>query len=210
MVFYDQRFTECWLFGSSFDVEDAARHFTTGGGNDYSTLQHPFLRYRCSVGLLNKQNQMIDDLLDFYARVGTYRAFRVKCPTEYSTSGRTGTPTFLDQECVRVSSTVYQAMVWYDGQGNTAGFQRRIVKPVAGTALVGVDGGQELSGWTMDYSTGQITFDSDPGESSVVTVGCEFDIPMRFGDDLNNIVHSNKNILSASVQLVESFNPDNS
>lgn len=68
------------------------------------------------------------------------------------------------------------------GAGETA-YQRRIDKPVAGTVRVAADGIELASGWSVDTSTGIITFDAAPGAGVALTAGFEFDVPVRFDTD---------------------------
>lgn len=68
-----------------------------------------------------------------------------------------------------------------------APWSREIVKPVAGTLLVAVDGAPQAEGiaFTCDYATDIITFDVDhlPAGGATVTAGFEFDVPVRFDTD---------------------------
>jgi uncharacterized protein (TIGR02217 family) len=57
-------------------------------------------------------------------------------------------------------------------------------KPVTGSVLVAV-GGVPASGFTLDATTGIITFSagSIPAPGLSVTAGFEFDVPVRFDTD---------------------------
>jgi hypothetical protein len=60
---------------------------------------------------------------------------------------------------------------------------RTITKPVAGTVKVYLDGVQQLSGWSVDTTTGLITFGTAPVLDVEVTADFEFDVPVRFDTD---------------------------
>ena len=60
---------------------------------------------------------------------------------------------------------------------------RAIVKPVAGTVRVSLGGVEQLSGWTVDTTTGIVTFTTAPGSGVAVAAGFEFDVPVRFDSD---------------------------
>lgn len=60
---------------------------------------------------------------------------------------------------------------------------RRIVKPVAGTVRVAVAGTEVTSGWTVDTTTGIVTFSSAPAAAAAITAGFQFDVPVRFDTD---------------------------
>ena len=82
------------------------------------------------------------------------------------------------------------------GDGSTAAFQlvktyasgpsswvRTIRKPVAGTVRVAVNGTEVTTGFSVDSSTGIVSFGSAPGPSAAITAGFEFDTPVRFDTD---------------------------
>lgn len=66
-------------------------------------------------------------------------------------------------------------------------YQRPIVKPVAGSVRVAVDGNEAEEGidFTVDATTGLVTFlpGHIPGNGSAVTAGFLFDVPVRFDAD---------------------------
>ena len=60
---------------------------------------------------------------------------------------------------------------------------RTIAKPVAGTVRVALDAAEQSSGWTVDTTTGLVTFDAAPAAGVAVTAGFAFDVPVRFDTD---------------------------
>src|SRR5262245_58152122 len=66
-------------------------------------------------------------------------------------------------------------------------YVRLILKPVAGSALVAVEGVPQESGtdFTLDAATGIVTFLPGyiPADEAEVTAGFEFDVPVRFDTD---------------------------
>ena len=82
------------------------------------------------------------------------------------------------------------------GDSTTTGFQllkryasggqiwtRTITKPVAGTVRIALDGAEQLGGWSVDMTTGVVTFSAAPGSGVHITAGFEFDVPVRFDTD---------------------------
>ena len=59
------------------------------------------------------------------------------------------------------------------------------MKPVAVTVRVAVNGvaRAETIDFTVDTTTGIITFNLPPAPGLSVTAGCEFDVPVRFDTD---------------------------
>lgn len=84
------------------------------------------------------------------------------------------------------------------GDGKTAAFQlrktyggvhapwtREIKKPVEGSVLVAVDGLPQSNGYSVDVSSGVVTFDANhiPPPGAKITAGFAFDVPVRFDTD---------------------------
>lgn len=80
---------------------------------------------------------------------------------------------------------------------------RKITKPVAGTTSVYLNGVLQSSGWSIDTTTGVITFTSPPGAGVVVSAAFEFDVPMRFDSDKLPVTLSTYQALSAVVPVKE-------
>ncbi len=62
-------------------------------------------------------------------------------------------------------------------------YWRPIEKPVAGSVRVARGGSEVTSGWTVDTTTGRITFAVPPAAGVLVTAGFLFDVPVRFDTD---------------------------
>ena len=60
---------------------------------------------------------------------------------------------------------------------------RTITKPVAGTVKVYLDGIEQASGWSVDTTTGLVTFGTAPASGVEVTADFDFDVPVRFDTD---------------------------
>ncbi len=85
------------------------------------------------------------------------------------------------------------------GDGTTTQFQlskkytvgaythsKNIYKPVAGTTLVGKNGVNQASGWSVDTTTGIVTFTTAPLATVDITAGCEFDVPVQFAPEMDD------------------------
>ena len=60
---------------------------------------------------------------------------------------------------------------------------RTIAKPVTGTVRVALGMVEQMSGWTLDTTTGVITFTTAPAGGVIIRAGFEFDVPVRFDSD---------------------------
>lgn len=155
---------------------------------------------------LSRGVDSIDSLLELYeffiARQGAYNSFRLKDWLDYATNS-TGTThrgsdpavAYTDEtlDAVDGSTTVFQLVKRYTSGPTTV--KRKIKKPVADTVKVGDATGEIVSGFTVDYQEGTVTFDVAP--TGTVTGGCEFDTVARFAEE------TDKNFLIA-IDAVES------
>lgn len=140
----------------------------------------------------------LDDLYDiktfFMARDGSANSWRWMDKADYSTTINGRTPAD-GNSTVAVS---HNDVVIGTGNGTLKTFQlkklyvsgpstrsRNITKPVAGTVLVGLATVNQPTGWSVNTTTGVITFTTAPGAGVQVSAGCEFDVPVRFGEDLD-------------------------
>jgi uncharacterized protein (TIGR02217 family) len=81
---------------------------------------------------------------------------------------------------------------------------RRIGKPGAGTVRVARGGVEAVSGWTVDATTGVVSFDVAPTSGVLVTAGFEFDVAVRFDTDRLDVTWDLDRLGSiASIPLVE-------
>jgi hypothetical protein len=60
---------------------------------------------------------------------------------------------------------------------------RTITKPVAGTVKVYLDDVEQLSGGSVDTTTGLVTFSVPPAVGVEITADFAFDVPVRFDTD---------------------------
>jgi uncharacterized protein (TIGR02217 family) len=133
-------------------------------------------------------------VLAFYrARLGPAHSFRYKDWLDMATtpSGRTwGTTEVVTKDDVLLgtgdaSKTQFQLIKKYVSGPTT--IVRNLTKPVNGTVKIALDGTLKTEGvdYTIDYATGIVTFGAAPGVGVLVTAGCEFDVPVRFGADVD-------------------------
>jgi uncharacterized protein (TIGR02217 family) len=66
-----------------------------------------------------------------------------------------------------------------------ASYARPITKPVAGTVQIAVAGLPKVEGteFTVDATTGLVSFVFPPDINAQITAGFEFDVPVRFATD---------------------------
>jgi uncharacterized protein (TIGR02217 family) len=117
----------------------------------------------------------IDELIAFFrARRGKAYGFRFKDWTDYKATGQpigTGDGTNKTFQLVKryPSGSVIEV--------------RTITKPVAGTVRAYKDAAEQLAGWSVDVTTGIVTFTTAPAGGVAITADFELDVPVRFDTD---------------------------
>lgn len=144
--------------------------------------QHSRRKYDAGLGLRSMAD--LHDVLDFWeARRGQLYGFRWKDWADYKSSPGRSPVANTDQILGAGDGTnkIFQLVKRY----TDAGFEyvRPIRKPVVGTVVVAKNGVAAPTGWTLDSTTGLITFTTAPAAGVVVTAGYEFDVPVRFEKD---------------------------
>ena len=139
-------------------------------------------RYDAAYGI-RRADDLAAVVAFFEARNGRLHGFRWKDWGDFK-SGLPSTPvTPIDQMLGTGdgATTAFQLVKRYESGSQS--WLRRIVKPVAGTVLVARGGVEAVSGWSVNATTGVITFAAAPGAGVLVTAGFEFDVPVRFDTD---------------------------
>jgi len=192
-------------YGSSFtetyDVQN-----TEDASGDYGKLLSPYPKLRYDLNFANCQTEYLAKALrDLYHRcAGTFGGFRLKHYVDFTTNNYTQAPTHTDQILVPITTKIFQLVRWYGPQNVATSPRRLIRKPVTGTVKIGVAGALVTTGFTIDHTTGLVTFASVPGGQ--VTGGCEFDIPVRFEAGYSGN-YNTANVISANLSVVELLTP---
>lgn len=144
--------------------------------------QHSRRKYDASIGLRNIGD--LQDVIRFWeARRGRLYGFRWKDWADYQTSYGSAIVTDVDV-IVDVGDAIlveFQLVKRYADAGEE--YVRPITKPVAGTVVVSLDDIPQPTGWSLDSTTGKITFAVAPGAGVVIKAGFQFDVPVRFDAD---------------------------
>lgn len=149
---------------------------STNAGFERRNIDWAQERGRWNLGDRQMLRTTLAYILKFFrARRGSAVSFRWKNWADYVLALEqigTGDGVEVDYQIIQTSDT-----------GSGTPYVRNITKPVSGTVNVYIDTVQQLTGWTVDTTTGIITFTTAPALTEVITVSCEFDIPVRFDTD---------------------------
>lgn len=174
-MFIEETIAGCWGFGSGVGEPYAVDIVITENGNEYRSMRHPYPRIVIDLNFNNRtEDYLFDNIVDINRRSGgQFGGFRWHYPSDYSTFNRKGTPTFNDQLCV-ADGSAWQITNWYGTEGVATSTRRRIRKPVTGTTLAGINNPitgviQSLNGWSVDTTTGLITFTANQKTITAIT-----------------------------------------
>ena len=140
----------------------------------------------------------------FEARNGMLYGFRFKDWSDYKSCLSLATIAGTDQPIGTGTGalTTFQLMKAYVSGAQT--YSRTIAKPVAGTVKIALNGVAALTGWTVDATTGVITFAAAPASGVAVSAGYEFDVPVRFDSDMIDVALKFERLGSIqSIPLIE-------
>ncbi|WP_395005795.1 TIGR02217 family protein [Cypionkella sp.] len=186
MAFHEIRFPSNVSFGSQGGPERLTEIVTLANGFEERNTpwQHSRRRYDTGFGLRSLED--LDALLAFFeARRGQLHAFRWKDWSDYKSGALAQPTTALDQELGYGNGikTAFQLCKTYRSGDQT--YLRQIRKPVAGTVKIAIAGDPKVEGqeFTLDPTTGLVSFAVAPDINALVTAGYEFDVPARFDTD---------------------------
>jgi uncharacterized protein (TIGR02217 family) len=167
---------------------------TMTGGQSEQRIAHwsdPIRSWDVSMGARSAAQAKV--LVSFFLAVmGKATGFRFKDWQDYEIE--------TASNATLLTATTFQIVKRYTFGAVTK--TRSIKKPVTGTVRVWNGGVEVLAGWTVDTTTGIITFAVAPGYTPSVT--CEFDVPVRFDTDEMELVQEDIDIRNwEGIRVVE-------
>ncbi len=155
---------------------------TSGFEERNASQAHSKRTYDAGMGIRSVND--LHDVIEFWeSRFGQLYGFRWKDWSDFKSCKTKNFPAFSDQVIGTGTGAQTQFQLVKNYTSGAGGYVRPIRKPVTGTVLVGKAGVNQVSGWTVDTTTGIITFSVAPTLGQVITAGYEFDVPVRFDDD---------------------------
>lgn len=186
MAFHEVRFPAKLSFGSVGGPERRTEIVQMTNGFEERNTPWAQSRRRYDAGLSLRSLDDIGDLIAFFeARQGQLNAFRWKDWADYKSCAASATVGYEDEPIGTGdgSAATFQLCKTYRSGPNAE--RRVIAKPVEGTVRIGLQGDElvETVHYTVDYTSGVVTFASAPAVGEQVTAGFEFDVPVRFDTD---------------------------
>jgi uncharacterized protein (TIGR02217 family) len=184
MTFHEVRFPTAIAFHSTGGPERKTEIVTLGSGFEERNAVWASSRRRYDAGSGVKSLDDLHAVIAFFeARMGRLYAFRFKDFSDFKSCAPQQSLTPTDQSLGSgdgSTKTFQLAKAYVSGSQN---WTRKIAKPVEGTVRVALDGTEQMSGWSVDTTTGVVTFTDAPSSGAAVTAGFEFDVPARFDAD---------------------------
>ena len=160
-------------------------------------------RYDAAYGV-RRADDLAAVVAFFEARNGRLYGFRWKDWGDYKSCLPSAALVATDQAIGTGDGTIaaFQLVKAYTSGAQT--WMRTITRPVAGTVVAALDGVVQASGWSVDTTTGLVTFTTAPAGNVAITAGFEFDVPVRFDTDQLDVTHDIERLGSiTSIPLIE-------
>jgi uncharacterized protein (TIGR02217 family) len=181
MAFHDLRFPTAIAFHSTGGPERKTEIVTLGSGFEERNAVWANSRRRYDAGYGVKTLADIHAVIAFFeARNGRLHAFRYRDPLDFQSAAPGTAVSPLDQPLGTGdgATKVFQLNKTYTS--GPSSWTRRIDKPVSARIAVN---GAETTAFTLDTTTGQVTFTTAPALHATLTAGFTFDVPVRFDTD---------------------------
>ncbi|PIR33977.1 MAG: glycoside hydrolase family 24 [Alphaproteobacteria bacterium CG11_big_fil_rev_8_21_14_0_20_44_7] len=175
MSFHEIRFPTDISFGSSGGPLYSTDVITMHSGAEQRNANWANARTKYNVAHAVKTNAQVSSLIDFFRnRQGRAYGFRFKDWSDYSANA-------VQIAVGDDSETDFQLVKIY--MSGSESVSRVIKKPVAGSVKIYFDDVEQVSGWTLDATSGIVSFAAAPASAVVITADFEFDVPVRFDTD---------------------------
>lgn len=184
MAFHEIRFPDSISRGAKGGPERRTRIVELASGDEErnASWANSRRRYDISYGV-RRADDLAAVVAFFEARNGRLHAFRFKDWSDYKSCLPSAAPAPTDQiiGTGNGSTTTFALTKTYASGAQS--WARAIIKPVAGTVTVSLNGVAQGSGWSVNTTTGIVTFTIPPTTGAVIRAGFEFDVPVRFDTD---------------------------
>lgn len=216
MGFHEVQFPDDIAYGSSGGPGFSTNVIVTDSGAEERVARWSESRHRYNIAYRIRTLDQLNIVIAFYLkRNGVANGFRYKDWQEF-TSASNGRDAHTNADVSigtgDASDTTFQLVQKYTDAVVTR--TRIITKPVSGKVLIALAGVGQTEGadFTVNTTTGLITFTSTPGDGVNITAGYEFDVPVRFGEEVDALLSINYTSFEegdiADIPLIEIVNEE--
>lgn len=209
MAHFEVEFTLPSSFGMTQGWAYSTQISETQSGTDQRLSKWEGLRYSAKLTYTNKVPEDLFYLVNWFGALGGESdSFLIALPLDNNTAKSAVAPVAFDDVEIGTgdgATTTFQLRKRY--AFGAAVRYRTIKKPRVNTTLCGVNGVQ-TSAFTVDTTTGIVTFDTAPPAGQSVTAGCEFLVAMRInGPTLQAVIPARASgiglVTSSTIALIE-------
>ena len=188
MAFHEVRFPDNISRGARGGPERRTQVVELASGDEERNASWANSRRRYDVAYgIRRADDLAAVVAFFEARNARLYGFRYKDWADYKSSLPSQAITPTDQQ---IGTGIGSLKTFQLAKRYTSGAQawtRTIAKPVSGTVRLALSGIEQMAGWTVDTTTGTVTFTTAPGAGVAITAGFEFDVPVRFDTDMLDV-----------------------
>ena len=184
MAFHEVRFPDNISRGARGGPERRTQIVELASGDEERNASWANSRRRYDVAYgIRRADDLAAVVAFFEARNGRLYGFRFKDWADYKSCTPSQMPSATDQVIGTGDGTTTDFQLVKAYTSGAQSWARAITKPVAGTVRVAIDGTEQASGWSVDTTTGVISFTTAPASGAAITAGFAFDVPVRFDTD---------------------------
>jgi len=186
MAFHEVRFPAGISRGASGGPERRTEIVTLGSGFEERNQRWADSRRRYDAGYGVRGTDDLYAVIAFFEeRRGQLHGFRWKDWSDYKSCAPLEQISATDQVIGAGDDTETDFQLVKVYGADFAPWTRTIAKPVAGSIKVALDGTEQVEGsdYTLDATTGIVSFTSAPSNGAEITAGFWFDVPARFDTD---------------------------
>lgn len=196
MSFLEIRFPESISFKSSSILEFNTSIFKSKNGSEQRNINWNYNKMKFNIINGIKKKEELDELITFFRNVkGRAYGFRFKDWTDYKAKKQyLGNGDNIKKQ--------FQLIKSYKINNNII-YYRKILKPVISTVKILIND-IENKDFNIDLTTGLITFNIPPESNSIIKADFEFDVPVRFDNDIIEIsMNSINSGIIKEINLIE-------
>jgi uncharacterized protein (TIGR02217 family) len=205
MAFHEVRFPDDISRGARGGPQRRTQIVELASGDEERNASWANSRRRYDVAYgIRRADDLAAVVAFFEARNGRLHGFRFKDWADYKSCLPSQIPAATDQVIGTgdASTKTFQLAKRYLSGGQA--WVRIITRPVAGSVTVALAGTPQASGWSVDVTTGLVTFSTAPVSGVTITAGFAFDVPVRFDTDTLDVTLDLERLGSiTSIPLVE-------
>jgi len=184
MAFHEVRFPDNISRGARGGPERRTQIVELASGDEERNASWANSRRRYDVAYgIRRADDLATVVAFFEARNSRLHGFRYKDWGDYKSSLPSQPLTPTDQLIGTGNGIVTSFALLKHYTSGAQAWTRAIAKPVAGSVRIALGGVEQMSGWSVDTTTGVVSFNTAPGVGVVITAGFEFDVPVRFDTD---------------------------